>query len=95
METANKDSVQESRKVIMDIVNAVMEITDEYDMNTVMTAAAKEIQSKSNQNDSIGTLKKKTFQRLNRQKKNAEKQRKGNKDLDELHISMLEDIMSP
>ncbi len=94
IETANKDSVQESRKVIMDIVNAVMEITDEYDMNTVMTAAAKEIQSKANQNDSIGTLKKKTFQRLNRQKKNAEKQRKGNKNLDELHVSMLEDIMS-
>lgn len=94
MEVAKQDATKENKKVLMEIVNSIMEITDDYDMNTIMTVAAKEIALKSNSQASVGELKKKTFNKLKTQKDNAIKQKKGNKDLDDLHISMLNDIMS-
>lgn len=94
MSVAKQDATQENKKSLMSIVNSIMEITDEYDMNTIMTVASKEIALKSNTNATIGELKKKTFKKLKMQKDNAVKQKNGNKDLDNLHISMLDDIMS-
>jgi hypothetical protein len=94
LEMAKQDATKENKKVLMEIVNSIMDITDEYDMNTVMSVAAKEISLKSNSQASVGELKKKTFNKLKTQKDNAIKQKNGNKNLDTLHISMLEDIMS-
>lgn len=92
--TSTQKETKNNQKVLMDVVEAITQITDEYDVNTVMSAAVKEMQLKSNANATSGELKKKTYQRLQKQKENAVKQKKGNKELDGLHISMLEDIVS-
>lgn len=91
MRMENTDTTQDNKKRLMEIVSAIMEITDEYDMTSVMTAATKEMNLKINSQATIGELKKKTFARLRKQKENANVQE--SKSMDTLHISMLEDIM--
>lgn len=84
-------AVQNNKKVLMDIVESIMDITEEYDMATIMAVAAKVIGLKSNANASVKELKKKTFERLQQQKDNVQKSKKNEKDA--LHISMLNDII--
>lgn len=86
----NMPSTQNNKKALMDIVESIMDVTDEYDMNTIMAVAAKEIGLKSNANATLKELKKKTFEKLKKQKNNAKQDKNG---LDPLHISMLNDIL--
>ena len=93
MSMAKEDATKENKKALMEIVQSIMDITDEFDMPTIMSVAAKEISLKSNAYATVAELKKKTFNKLKAQKNNSIKQDRANKGLDDLHINMLNDIM--
>ena len=81
--------VQDKQTLLKCITRDIMNVTDEYDMQTIMSFANKELSLKSNQNADERTLKKKVLKRL----QNSTTSKPKEAQLDALHLNMQKEIL--
>ena len=95
MELNKTPEERDNKRLMVKIVQEIMDFTDDYDMNTVMSCTQKELSLKSNESADSITIRKKVFKRLQRLDNGStgNKRKKTVKDLDELHINMLNEIL--
>ncbi len=89
IEYSEQEETKNRKTMFTKIVQDIMNITDDYDMNTVMVAVQKEIGLAKNKNASIDTLRKSAFKRLQNQTTTTVK----TPALDSVHIDMRKDIL--
>ncbi len=89
MKISEQDETKSRKMMLAKITQDIMDITDDYDMNTVMAAVQKELGLAKNRNASIDIIRKSAFKSLQKQTESVSKKPV----LDGMHIDMMKDIL--